>query len=65
MKTTKIRLIAYVTFGVVNLMGFVYLVGQDRYRVSTAAPEYYGAPAILKISPPGLPGGPKFPIATG
>ena len=44
MKTTKIRLIAYVTFGVINLIGFVYLVGEDRYRVSTAAPEYDGAP---------------------
>jgi len=43
-KTTKIRIIAYVTFGVINLIGFVYLVGQDRSRVSTAAPEYYGAP---------------------
>jgi len=44
MKTTKIRLIVYVTFGVINLIGFVYLVGQDRYRVSAAAPEYYGTP---------------------
>jgi hypothetical protein len=39
-KTTKIRIIAYVTFGVINLIGFVYLVGEDRYRVSTAAPDY-------------------------
>ena len=45
MKATKIRIIAYVAFGVINLIGFVCVVGQDR-RVSTPAPEYYGAPYV-------------------
>jgi hypothetical protein len=44
MKAIKIRSIAYVTMGVLNLVGFVYLVGQTRYHVATATPEYYGTP---------------------
>jgi hypothetical protein len=44
MKTIKIRMIAYVTFGALNLVGFVYLVGQNRYQVATATTEYYGTP---------------------
>jgi hypothetical protein len=44
MKATKIRVIAYITFGMVTLVGFVYFVGQTRYRISSAVSEYYGAP---------------------
>jgi hypothetical protein len=44
MKTCKIRMIAYVTFGIINLLGFVYLVGETRYHISTAEPQYEIAP---------------------
>jgi hypothetical protein len=42
MKAIKIPVIAFVTLGLINLISFVYLVGESHYHVSTAAPEYYG-----------------------
>jgi hypothetical protein len=44
MKTFKIRVIAYVTFGIFNLVGFIYLVGETRYHISTATSQYEAAP---------------------
>jgi hypothetical protein len=46
MSTTKCRIIAYVTFGIMNLVGFVYLVGETRYHVSTVTPQYEAAPYV-------------------
>ncbi|HEX3446294.1 MAG TPA: hypothetical protein VHS80_16375 [Chthoniobacterales bacterium] len=43
MKTFKIRIIAYIAFGIINLVGFVYLVGETRYQISTATPQYEAA----------------------
>jgi hypothetical protein len=31
MNTIKVRIIAYVAFGIINLVGFVYLIGETRY----------------------------------
>jgi hypothetical protein len=44
MKACKIRIIAYLAFGIINLVSFVYLVGQTRYHISTTQPEYEAAP---------------------
>jgi len=46
MNTVKVRIIAYVTFGIMNLVGFVYLVGETRYRVSTETSPYEAAPYV-------------------
>jgi hypothetical protein len=46
MNTIKVQTIAYVTIGVINLVGFVYLVGETRYHVSTATPQYEAAPYV-------------------
>jgi len=46
MNTIKVRIIAYVTFGIMNLVGFVYLVGETRYHVSTVVPQYEAAPYL-------------------
>jgi hypothetical protein len=43
MNTIKVRVIAYVTFGIINLVGFVYLVGETRYHVSIETPQYEAA----------------------
>jgi hypothetical protein len=47
MKAIKIRLIAYIALGIINLFGFVYLVGGARYHVSAETPQYdEGAPSV-------------------
>jgi hypothetical protein len=46
MNTIKVRIIAYVAFGIINLVGFVYLIGETRYQVSTEAPQYQAAPYV-------------------
>jgi hypothetical protein len=46
MKAIKIQMIAYVALGVINLVGFVYLAGQNRYHVLTSTPESYAAPVF-------------------
>jgi hypothetical protein len=45
MKIIKIRIIAFVAFGVLNLLGFVYVVGQGRYHAPVMTPEYDGYPS--------------------
>jgi hypothetical protein len=44
MKTIKIRMIAFIAFGILNLLGFVYVVGQGHYRTPMLSPEYDGYP---------------------
>jgi hypothetical protein len=44
MKTSKIRMIAYVALGIVNLVGFIYLVGETPYHISTTEPQYETVP---------------------
>jgi hypothetical protein len=46
MKVFKIRIIAYIAFGIINLVGFVCLVGDTRYQISTATPQYEAAPGF-------------------
>jgi hypothetical protein len=46
MKPIKIRMIAYVTFGIINLLGFVFLVGETRYQVPATTSDYYGTPGF-------------------
>ncbi len=43
MNTIKVQIIAYVTIGIINLVGFVYLVGETHYHVSTETPQYEAA----------------------
>ena len=64
MKTFKIRVIAYVTFGIINLVGFIFLVGETRYPVSIATTQYEATPCFPQDLSPGFLGGPKFSVAS-
>jgi hypothetical protein len=46
MNPIKVPIITYVAFGIINLVGFVYLVGETRYHLSTQTPQYEGAPYV-------------------
>ena len=42
----RVRIIAYVTFGMINLVGFLYLVGETRYHVSAETAQYEATPYV-------------------
>jgi hypothetical protein len=46
MKTIKIRIVAYVAFGILNLVGFIYVVGQGRYHTPVMTPQYDGYSSV-------------------
>jgi hypothetical protein len=46
MKTCRIRTIAYVAFGTINLVGFICLVGESRYHIPATEPQYESAPCF-------------------
>jgi hypothetical protein len=46
MNTIKVQIIAYVTIGIINLVGFVYLVGETHDHGSTETPQYEAAPYV-------------------